>query len=142
MNFLTYCVIFIACSLNKISRTQQVENKYITHNAFSCVKCCPTIYNLPSSMQLQIDPIKKWQQWFPCLALNIKRETLALSKFSIKITNCKSTIFEGLMKDWLCQISIVETNLVYMLLKQFLPVYSVILKLLKYVSFSTHFVLS
>ena len=59
MNFLTYCVIFIACSLNKISRTQQVENKYITHNAFSCVKCCPTIYNLPSSMQLQIDPIKK-----------------------------------------------------------------------------------
>ena len=26
--------------------------------------------------------LKKWYQWFSCLALNIKRETMALSKFS------------------------------------------------------------
>ena len=29
---------------------------------------------------------------------------MALSKFS-KFSNSKNTIFEGLMKDWLCQIS-------------------------------------
>ena len=42
--------------------------------------------------------LKKWYQWFPCLALNIKRETLALSKLS-KLPNSKNTIFEGLMED-------------------------------------------
>ena len=35
-----------------------------------------------------------WYQYFPCLALNIKWETLALSQ---KIN--KNTIFEGLMED-------------------------------------------
>jgi len=42
-----------------------------------------------------IPDIKKWYQWFPGLALNIKIEILALSKFS----NNKNTIFEGLMED-------------------------------------------
>ena len=44
---------------------------------------------------------------FPCLALNIKRETLGLSKFS-KFSNSKNTIFESLMEDWLCQIDYVK----------------------------------
>jgi len=42
--------------------------------------------------------LNKWYQWFPCLALNVKRETLALSKFS-KFSNCKNNIFDGLMED-------------------------------------------
>ena len=46
-------------------------------------------------------------EWFPCLALIIKRETLALSQIA------ENTISEGLIEDWLkCQIlvNIVETN--------------------------------
>jgi len=35
-------------------------------------------------------------KWYPCLALNIIRETLALSK---KKCLYKNTIFEGLMED-------------------------------------------
>ena len=50
--------------------------------------------------------VNNWYQWFPYLALNNKREPLALSKFSkIKLQNNKNTIFEGLMEGWLCQIS-------------------------------------
>ena len=45
--------------------------------------------------------LKEWYPWFPCLAVNIKRGTLALSTFS----NSKKNIFEGLMEDWICQIS-------------------------------------
>ena len=37
-------------------------------------------------------------QWFPCLALNIQRETLALSQKAIV---CNNTIFQGLIEDWL-----------------------------------------
>jgi len=40
--------------------------------------------------------VKKWYQWLPCLALIIKREKLALSKFS---NSKNTTIFEGLMED-------------------------------------------
>ena len=39
--------------------------------------------------------VKKWYQSFPCLALNIKRETLALSQ----ISKSNNVIFEGLMED-------------------------------------------
>ena len=39
--------------------------------------------------------VKNWCQWFPCLALNMLRETLALSE----IANSNNTIFEGLIED-------------------------------------------
>jgi len=43
--------------------------------------------NLKISILMRIR-LKEWYQWFRCLALNIKRETLALSKFS-KFSNSK-----------------------------------------------------
>ena len=52
----------------------------------------------------------------PCLALNIKRDWLFLNSQNSQhsqhsqIANSKTSIFERLMEDWLCQINIVETN--------------------------------
>ena len=56
-----------------------------------------------------IPDVKKRYQWFPCLALNIKRETAWLFLKKQK-ANSNNTIFEGLMEDWLL-LNIVETKI-------------------------------
>ena len=43
---------------------------------------------IPDRGRIIPKPLKKWYQWFPCLALKIKRETLVFSKFS-KSSNSK-----------------------------------------------------